>query len=58
MKNDGNKEKEFSFVKLREELFLKSGITSNISGQHDHSKKLKFEPNVNITRTYGIILYN
>ncbi len=44
-------DKDFSFVKLRDEIINRSGITHNIAGVNkEFGKKLKFEPNLNITR--------
>ncbi len=44
-------EKNFSFLKLREEIITKSGGISH-AGFKEPQKKLKFEPNLNITRQH------
>jgi hypothetical protein len=48
-------DKNFSFIKLREEIITKSGgiNLAHGSGFKEPSKKLKFEPNINITRTHA-----
>ena len=43
------KDNNFSFIKLRDEITTKSGLGSSISSK-EHQKKLKFEPNLNVTR--------
>jgi hypothetical protein len=54
--NNPEKEKNFSFIKLREEIITKSGgINPNIfhtPGFKEPTKKLRFEPNINITRSH------
>jgi hypothetical protein len=43
------KDNNFSFVKLRDEIINKSGI-GHLHNLKDSQRKLKFEPNVNISR--------
>jgi hypothetical protein len=43
------KDNNFSFVKLRDEIINKTGL-SHSSSHKESQKKLKFEPNVNIAR--------
>ena len=48
---------DFSFVKLREEIINKSGIYNNPTDlNNENPKKLKFEPNINISRNSNFIL--
>lgn len=55
--NNQEKDKNFSFIKLREEIITKSGgINPNLfhtSGFKEPTKKLRFEPNINITRSHA-----
>jgi len=44
------KDNNFSFIKLRDEIITKSGLTQNSS--KEQQKRLKFEPNINVTRSY------
>ncbi len=43
------KDNNFSFIKLRDEITTKSGLGSSVSSK-EPQKKLKFEPNLNVTR--------
>ena len=55
--NNQEKDKNFSFIKLRQEIITKSGgINPNLfhtSGFKEPTKKLRFEPNINITRSHA-----
>lgn len=44
------KDNNFSFIKLRDEIITKSGLTQNST--KEQQKRLKFEPNINVTRSY------
>ena len=47
--------KDFSFIKFRDEIINKSGLSHNVAGiNKELQKKLKFEPNLNITRNTSI----
>jgi len=48
------KDNDFSFVKLRDEIINRSGLSHGVAGLNkEFQKKLKFEPNLNITRHHG-----
>jgi hypothetical protein len=58
-KKNSNLTDDFSFVKLRNEIFNKTGVTPTVGTiSRDLNKKLKFEPNINVTRQPSNFIYN